>query len=448
MSPYRKSRGNSVTRRALLPTTLALVLVAGAVPAQVIMRPPGQPRPAPSGSQQEQVPRPPGTTDPDGPYTLALRVYVTPADPTRVLPPGRGVQLFLIDPDGRRFGRASEGHAVFLEIPDATYESVVNPAPNAPVGPRGRAGVGIALRRPKEGRYELQVIGTERAGIEYVLLAFDRTGRQRWTHFGRGATEPGTVDRYEVTYSLSLDPPVWIAEKPDRAYLSVHVWGESGQDQDVVTDQLLTDPRGRRLGYSQPTRTPYSELPRSSYVKEGGQTRPTAEIEILAPATGTHTLEVVGTHTGRYDFEISYWDGEGEGDRADFEGIPTAPGVVHRYTLECARGPKPVVRLSGALRAGTLLSFASPIGAATQVSRTQAAFPVVVFYGETILPSSFRVTLNGADVGKRFHPKPDGHEVVTLQLKTGKNELVVSAQGRAGAGGAPAISTRFEIEVR
>ncbi len=435
-----------MTRRALAPT-LALVLVAGAVSAQVIMRPPGQPPPTLPHSQG-QVPRPPGTTDPDGPYTLALRVFVTPADPTRVLPPGRGVQLFLIDPDGRRFGRASEGHAVFLEIPEATYESVVNPAPNAPVGPRGRAGVGIALRRPKEGKYELQVIGTERAEIEYVLLAFDRTGRQRWMHFGRGATEPGTVDRYEVTYSLSLDPSVWIAEKPDRTYFTVHVWGESGQDQDVVTDQLLTDPRGRRLGYSQPTGTPYSEIPRSSYIKEGGQTRPTAEIEILGPVTGTHALEVVGAQTGRYDFETRYWDGEGEGDGADLEGVPTAPGVVHRYTIEFAQSPKPVLRLSGALRAGTLLSFASPSGATTRVGRAQAKFPVVVFYAETLLPASFRAALNGADVAARFHPKSGGREVVILQLKAGKNELVISALGRAGAAGAPAISTRFEIEVR
>ncbi len=437
----------SPTRRALAPT-LALVLVAGAVSAQVIMRPPGQPPPPIPRSQQEQVPRPPGTTDPEGPYTLALRVYVTPADPKRVLPPGQGVQLLLIDPAGRRFGRAAEGHAFFLEIPNATYGGVVNPNPNAPVGPRGRAGVGIALGRPVEGKYELQVIGTERAEIEYVLLAFDRTGRQRWTHFGRGATEPGTVDRYEVTYSLSLDPSVWIAEKPDRTYLSVHVWGETGQDQDVVTDQLLTDPRGRRLGYSQPTRTPYDEIPRSSYVKEGGQTRPTAEIEILAPVTGAHTLEVVGTHVGRYDFEISYWDGEGEGDRADFEGIPTGPGVVHRYIVECSRGPKPVVRLSGALRAGTLLSFASPISVSMRVARAQAKFPVVIFYGATVLPASFRATLNGADVAKRFHPKPDSHELVTLQLRPGKNELLFSAQGSAVPGKDTASPARFELEVR
>ena len=234
-------------KRLALSLTAALLSLAAGGTAQVIMRPPGQPPPT-LPRAQDQVPRPPGFTDPDGPYALALRVYVTPFDAKRVLAPGQGVRLLLTDSTGRRFGRGPLGGAFFLEIPDATYEAVVNPNPNAPVGPRGRAGAGIALRRPPEGKYELQVIGTEAAEFEYVLQAFDRAGRQRWMHFGRGGTEPGAVDRFEVTYSVSLDPPVWIAEKPDQAYLSVHAWGETGASQDIVTHLLLTDPRGRRLG--------------------------------------------------------------------------------------------------------------------------------------------------------------------------------------------------------
>src|SRR5207247_1525823 len=314
--------------------------------------------------------RPPGFTDPDGPYALALRVYVTPFDAKRVLAPGQGVRLLLTDSTGRRFGRGPLGGAFFLEIPDATYEAVVNPNPNAPVGPRGRAGAGIALRRPPEGKYELQVIGTEAAEFEYVLQAFDRAGRQRWMHFGRGGTEPGAVDRFEVTYSVSLDPPVWIAEKPDQAYLSVHAWGETGASQDIVTHLLLTDPRGRRLGDSPLARAKYREIPRAIY-EEGGQTRDTLELELRAPLDGAHTLEVIGTRAGRYDFEINYTDGQGSGD-IHLEGIPTVPGAVHRYRLECARGAKPLVRLSGAFAASGLLTFAPP---ATPVSSSRWSEP-------------------------------------------------------------------------
>src|SRR5215470_9857661 len=135
--------------KRVFPLTLALVLVTGSGAAQVIPRKPGEPPPIPRS--QGQVQRPPGTTDLYGPYALALRVYVTPPDPKEPLAPGQGVQLLVIDPMGRRFGRDAEGHAVFFEIPDAAYEAVVNPSPLAPVGPRGRAGVGIVLRHPKEG---------------------------------------------------------------------------------------------------------------------------------------------------------------------------------------------------------------------------------------------------------------------------------------------------------
>ena len=431
-------------KRLALSLTAALLSLAAAGTAQVIMRPPGEPPPT-LPRTQGQVPRPPGATDPDGPYALALRVYVTPFDAKRVLAPGQGVRLLLTDSTGRRFGRGPLGGAFFLEIPDATYEAVVNPNPNAPVGPRGRAGAGIALRRPPEGKYELQVIGAEAAEFEYVLQAFDRAGRQRWMHFGRGGTEPGAVDRFEVTYSLSLDPPVWIAEKPDQAYLSVHAWGETGASQDIVTHLLLTDPRGRRLGYSPLARAKYREIPRAIY-EEGGQTRDTLELELRAPLDGAHTLEVIGTRAGRYDFEINYTDGQGSGD-IHLEGIPTVPGAVHRYRLECARGAKPLVRLSGAFAASGLLTFASPTGASTRVSRGQTTFPVVVFFGATIVPESFRATLNGADVGRRFHPKPAEHGVVTLPLRPGKNELVLSIQGRTAGAEVATGHARFELEM-
>src|SRR5439155_740397 len=82
-------------------------------------------------------------------------------------------------------------------------------------------------------------------------------------------------------------------------------------------------------------------------------------LELRAPLDGAHTLEVIGTRAGRYDFEINYTDGQGSGD-IHLEGIPTVPGAVHRYRLECARGAKPLVRLSGAFAASGLLTFASP----------------------------------------------------------------------------------------
>jgi len=432
--------------RRALHLNLVLAVVASPVSAQVILRRPGEPLPTLQRSLG-QVARPPGTTDPNGPYTLALRVYVTPAAATRVLAPGQGVHLLVTNAAGQRFGRDSSGHAFFAEIPNATYETVVNPDPHAPVGPRGRAGVGITLALPPEGTYELQVSGIEAAQFDYVLQAFDRAGRQRWMHFGNHGTETGAVDLFRVTYSLALDPSVWIEEKPDLAYLSVHAWGETGTSQDVVTQLLLTDPRGRRLGHSPLANAGYREIPRSGY-GEAGQTVDTMELEIMGPLPGVHTLELIGTRKGRYDFEIRYTNGEGSDGAALVQGVPTAAGLVHRYRLVCARGTTEVLTLSGAFGAAGLLSFASPISASTRVSRAQATFPVVIFYGDTILPESFRATLNGADVRARFHPKQSGHEAVRLQLRPGKNELVLSVRGAGAAGELVTIPTRLELEVR
>src|SRR5439155_1761727 len=78
-----EGRGHSNARqlprmkRLGLSLTAALLSLAAAGTAQVIMRPPGEPPPT-LPRTQGQVPRQPGATDPDGPYALALRVYVTP----------------------------------------------------------------------------------------------------------------------------------------------------------------------------------------------------------------------------------------------------------------------------------------------------------------------------------------------------------------------------------
>jgi hypothetical protein len=432
--------------RRTVVLTLALALAASPLSAQVILRRPGDPQPGLPRSQGP-VPLPSGVTDPDGPYTLAIRVYMWPTAAAHAPARGRGVLLLVTDPAGRRFGHDSSGSTLVDEIPHATYDAVINPNPNAPVGPRGRAGVGITLPVAAEGSYELQVTGLERAQFDYVLLAFDRMGRQRWMHFGNHGTEPGAIDVFQITYSLSTDPPVWITEKVDRAYLWVHAWGDTGRGQDVVTQLLLTDPRGRRLGQSPDGKARYAEIPRSSY-GEGGQTVETMELEVMAPLPGAHTLEVIGTRAGRYDLEIRYGDSQGSEGGAVVQGIPTAAGIVHRYRLLCGRGAPNALTLSGAYAPGRLLSFASPTGATTRVSLPQGEFTIVVFYGSTLLPESFAATLNGADMRTRFHPKLNGHEAVRLQLRPGRNELVLSASGVGSTGEPLPVRTGLEFHVR
>src|SRR2546427_744879 len=104
------------------------------------------------------------------------------------------------------------------------------------------------MRKPNEGRPstleassgQVPREGPDPDGYEYIVQAWDRAGRPRWTLFGRRATEPGAVDRYELTYSLSLTPPIWIAEKRDHSLLTVFLHGvRQGRSESAAVGELV-----------------------------------------------------------------------------------------------------------------------------------------------------------------------------------------------------------------
>ena len=431
----------------------ALAAVTSSTAAQVILRRPGQPKPAPSPSPG-QVPR--QGPDPDAPYTLTVRVYVTPFEAKRLPVPGQGVHLLLVDDQGRRLGRDPVTDALYAEIPDARYEPVINPHPTAPVGPRGLAGNGITLRTPAEGRYEIQVIGADQTGYEYVVQAWDRTGRPRWTDFGRGATEPGAVDRYELTYSLSLTPPIWLTEKKEDSFLAVFLHGirQGGSEPEDVGELVLTDPRGRRLGVSPLTRTTYKEIPKAYY---GAASNEGSELDVREPADGAYRLEVIGTSVGRYDLEIHPSDKTGRAlGPLQLAEMPTLPGAVHRYAFRYSSAPGAGFRVSGGFSDGDggpderngFLTYANPTAAETRLSGGQTTFPLLIFYGPPILPETLRAALNGADVTKLFVPAPGGHQLVPLRLRPGENTLTLSVRGRTANGQIASDTDRFTFIVR
>ena len=430
-----------------------LAVVASSSSAQTIMRKPNEGRPSTLEPSSGQVPR--EGPDPDGPYSLTVRVYVMPFDTNRAPLPGEGAHLLLTDGTGRRLGRDPITSALHDEIPDGRYEPVINPNPTLPVGPRGLAGNGIALRTPAEGRYELQVIGADHAAYEYVVQAWDRTGRPRWTHFGHGATEPGAVDRYALTYSLSLTPPIWIAEKRDHSFLTVFLHGiRQGRSESAdVSELVLTDPRGRRLGVSPLTKATYKEIPRAYY---GAASNEGSELGVPAPADGVYTLDVVGTAVGRYDLEF-HPSGRTGDPLGSFQlaELPTRPGTVHRYALNYSAS-EGRFQVSGGFPGGndkgdetkSFLTYAHPITAETRLRAGQIRFPLLIFYGSGILPETLRAALNGADVTKLFTPTPRGHQVVLLKLRAGENTLTLSVQGRTSRGETASDTDRLTFIVR
>jgi hypothetical protein len=105
------------------------------------------------------------------------------------------------------------------------------------------------LDDPPDGRYPLEVAGTDRVGFDLAVAQWDRTGRRRWLDLRTGATEPGAVDRYELAYTSALRPAIDVTEPREQSYLSLRAYGRRADgDEEPVTELLLTDPRGRRLG--------------------------------------------------------------------------------------------------------------------------------------------------------------------------------------------------------
>src|SRR2546428_4383405 len=126
----------------ILVLVFALTLGADLATAQGIMRP-GQ------GANQSGVTIVLPTFTP--PYRLTITVYVTAQDGRR-LPPPLGANLLVIDGQGRREGMDADG-VLRHEIPNARWEPfVVNPAPQAPVGPRGQMGTAGPPPAPRAGR--------------------------------------------------------------------------------------------------------------------------------------------------------------------------------------------------------------------------------------------------------------------------------------------------------
>jgi hypothetical protein len=80
------------------------------------------------------------------------------------------------------------------------------------------------------------------------------------------------------------------------------------------------------------------------------------------------------------------------------------------------------------------LSYRVPSQKSTTLSAGQKAL-VVVHFGDTTIPTTFTATWNGMDISTRFAPVPGKFGAVTLDPKSGRNELVISISGTKTNGG-------------
>ncbi len=207
---------------------------------------------------------------------------------------------------------------------------------------------------------------------------------------------------------------------------------------------LLTDPQGKRLGYDPVTGVIYNEIPDGYYDAyftedaESGDLGPETK-ELLAPhpIAGDYQLQINGTGTGTYSLNILAYDPELNASIERFKDMPITLGDIHNYAFYFAKTVGSEVEVSGGFDGGgqrprdvnTFLSYSSPTASRTALPAGTTTYPLMIFYGKTILPTSFRAELNGADISTWFHPTPGGHELVSLPVQPGRNVLVLSVDG-------------------
>jgi len=363
-------------------------------------------------------------------------VYVTAQDGRPVSPP-LGANVLVIDPWGRRVGMDAAG-VLHSEIPAARWDPVRNPAPQAPVGPRGLAGTAVTLDDPPDGPYVVEVAGTDRVLVDLGVAQWDRAGHRRWLHFLRASTEPGAVDRWDMPYTAAARPAFDLHERRDDSYLSVRTYGRDGDAfVAAITELLLTDPRGRRLGYDAKSGQTVREIPRAGYDSGTGNIE-ARELELTRMTDGDYILDVIGLAPGRYTLGayLSDRDGLARGT-LDVAGVEMQAGQTHRYRIEVATPP----HLTGFLgHDARLLSYAAPTTARVELRSGATTATIVIVYAPTIALDSFRATLGGRDVTARFKPAPGVPEAVTLPVVPGSNPLVLSVRG-AGPDGQTIVHT-------
>lgn len=80
------------------------------------------------------------------------------------------------------------------------------------------------------------------------------------------------------------------------------------------------------------------------------------------------------------------------------------------------------------------LAYHRPQKATSTLSAGEPIFKLHIFYGASIVPSTFSATLEGQDVSNLFSPIPSSDQLVIVNLRPGKNVLLLSVDGKRADG--------------
>lgn len=209
-------------------------------------------------------------------------------------------------------------------------------------------------------------------------------------------------------------------------------------------EAFVVDPLGRRQGIDPRTGAFYNDIPKAFYgpLSTIGPVIPTGYeppkvLDIIQPAEGLYTLTVVGTGAGTYNAEFIAYDIGLNRSRTSVKDMPTAPGVANIYQITFSKAVGSQIQMAGGFDGGgqrprdvnRFLTYTSPGQSATPLPTGTTSYPLLLFYGTTVIPSSFTAQLNGVDITALFHPAMGSGEKVLLDLQQGRNVLVLSVDG-------------------
>jgi hypothetical protein len=165
-------------------------------------------------------------------------------------------------------------------------------------------------------------------------------------------------------------------------------------------------------------------------------------IEVHNPRACQYVLRVEGYKQGSFELQLHAQGTVRDNGFFSFDAVPAYP--EGRFELKFIFEAKPFkFETEGGLRpAGGAFSFAQPLTSKVQLPAQEKTLGIVIFYDRALNSSSFRVSLDGKDLSRQFHPSLSQQELVVVPLPPGQHDLVVKGK----KSDCPSVQQIFHIE--
>ena len=158
-----------------------------------------------------------------------LFIVVSPAATETVKAIG---ELLVTDPQGKKTGFDPSAGTVLREIPNTSYDK--DRIDNLETGESGVESASFEADTPMDGQYKITVIGTSTGKYYLDIDSYDVNFTANVQEID-GATYPGKIDNYEITYSSV--PGYHVADKYTGSS-SIPVFDGKGQSPEEVNKFL------------------------------------------------------------------------------------------------------------------------------------------------------------------------------------------------------------------